>query len=656
MRAVQAAVVFLGAFLLFLVEPLVAKMLLPVFGGSAAVWLAALLFFQLALLAGYGWADWLARRAPGRMRAPIHLALLALSCALLPIGLRLRALAALLPPTAQVLALLLASVGLPCFVLATTGPLLQTLWKGAQPYRLYALSNAGSMLGLLAYPAILEPALGTRAQSMAWSAAFVLFAALCAAAIFRTAPQGPAQETEVAPAPRRNEILWIALPLCASALLSAVTSDVTVNIAPVPLLWVLPLAAYLLSFVVTFQSDRIYQRRIFLPLFVFAIAFFAWRFRNPLPGEHIAREIGLRIAAFFACAVALHGETARIKPAPRHLTRFYLHLAAGGALGGAFVAVIAPLLFSSDFDLGVILVAAAAAISAALWTARPAARVAMALGVLFTAGRAVQSEARLRRDAIDFARDFYGAIRVQNEPERDGWVRALVHGTTEHGAQWLSAARAMEPTAYYGHRAGVGLVLDALKKEGRPLRVGIVGLGAGVLAAYCRPGDEYVFYEIDPLIEQIASRHFTFLRACAGARVVPGDARLTLAARPAQQYDLLVVDAFSGDAVPVHLLTVEGVALFAFHLRPGGLLAFHVSNLYLELEPIVAASAAPLRLPALAISDDGDSAAHLFPSTWVIAGDSSRLAIPGLERVVIPPGLRTWTDDYSNVLAQIALQ
>jgi hypothetical protein len=464
------------------------------------------------------------------------------------------------------------------------------------------------------------------------------------------------RETNLEPLPRRERTLWILLPLCASALLSAVTSDITVNVAPVPLLWVLPLAAYLLSFVVAFQSERIYQRRIFLPLFVLALAFLAWRFRNPLAGEPIARGIALRLASFFVCAVTLHGETARIKPPPRQLTRFYLRVAAGGALGGAFVAVIAPLLFRSDVDLGVALVASAAVLSAALWRTRLSARVAMVLGVLFTAGRMIQSEWHVRRNAIDFARDFYGAVRVEHQPENDGWVRALVHGTTEHGAQWLKPAKAMDPTAYYGHEAGVGLVLDALAKENRPLRVGIVGLGAGVLAAYCRPGDVYDFYEIDPLIERTAARHFTFLRACAGAQVTLGDARLTLAARPPQMYDLLVVDAFSSDAVPVHLLTAEGMALFASHLRPGGLLAFHVSNLYLDLEPIVAAAAAPLGLPALAIASEGNSDRHLYASDWVIAGDSARLAIPDLEPVEIPHGLRTWTDDYSNVLAQIALE
>jgi hypothetical protein len=533
---------------------------------------------------------------------------------------------------------------------------LQTFWQGERPYRLYALSNAGSTLGLLAYPAVVEPFLGARAQSLAWSAAFGLFALLCAIVTLRSRITLPTQEAGSGQPPRRDRILWIALPLCASALLSSVTSDITVNVAPIPLLWVLPLAAYLLSFVITFESDRLYRRRIFLPFFALALAFLAWRFRSPLHGEHVVREIGARIGAFFVCAIALHGETARLKPAPRYLTTFYLHLAAGGALGGGFVAVVAPLLFRSDLDLGVALVASAIAVSAALWSARPAARVAMALGVLFTAGRVLQAEAQVRRNAVDYARDFYGAVRVEIEPEVSGQVRALVHGTTEHGAQWLSPAREMDPTTYYGHASGVGLVLDALQEKARLLRVGVVGLGAGVLAAYCRPGDVFAFYEIDPLIERIAGQHFTFLRRCAGARVELGDARLTLAARPPQNYDLLVVDAFSGDAVPVHLLTAEALALFASHLRKGGVLAFHVSNLYLELEPVVAASAATLKLAAFALSDDGETAEHLFPSTWVMVGDVARLGLQDLEQVEIPAGMRTWTDDYSNLLSQLDLE
>lgn len=663
---------FLGAFLLFVVEPLVAKMLLPRFGGAASVWMAALLFFQVALLVGYAYADWSTRRLKPRAQALIHLALLALGCATLPLA--AKSALPFVPPALQVLCALIALVGLPYLVLAATGPLVQGLWartRAESPYRLYAVSNLGSLLGLLAYPTLLEPRLGLRAQSWLWSGAFAIFAVLCGGGAW-TASRGAAAidsgpEAAEQPEPSlRDRAFWVLLPLCSAALLSSVTGDLTLNVAPVPLLWVLPLAVYLLSFILCFSESERFRRRAFLlPGCIAALAFLAFQFRAPFRGTRLALEVSANLAALFFCSMALHGELVRLRPHGRSLTRFYLHLAAGGALGGGFVALGAPLLFRTDLDLGVATVATALTLAFSLWRERPvlrgvslrrALRLFLLLGVTFVAARLFQRERAVRQTAIFLARDFYGTIRVQEEPLKSGArIRTLAHGNTQHGSQFLAPGRLLEPTSYYSHHSGIGLLLDALRLRTPALRVGVIGLGAGVLASYCRPGDRYRFYELDPLIEQIARRDFTFLRSCAGSDVVLGDARLTLAAGPPQQLDLLVVDAFSSDAIPVHLLTAEAFALFAAQLGPDGLLAFHVSNRFLDLDPIVAASAAAVGRTAVVIDDDGALNDGFDPSEWILipasAGQLRTLAVtsPRMEQVQLAPGTRGWTDDSSNV-------
>jgi len=666
------ATIFLGAFLLFLVEPLVAKMLLPLFGGSAAVWLAALLFFQGALLAGYLYADRLSRKIPARLQAAVHFALLAAALLFLPLAPRGVAMAEALGPTARVLWVLVATAGVPFLALAATGPLVQAFWarvRAGSPYRLYALSNLGSMLGLLAYPALVEPALGLRAQSLVWSAGFAVFAVLCGALALRVRGAPPAAAAGgVSPEPALADRLgWVALPLCSSALLSAVTSDLTLNVAPIPLLWVLPLAAYLLSFVLCFQSERVYRRGLWLVAFAAALGYLAWRAKAPMRGEYPVAEIGASIAGLFVCCMVLHGELARIKPAPRHLTRYYFWLALGGALGGAFVAVLAPLIFRSDLDLPCSLVASALAVASLLWSARPSlygfplarvSRAALVLGIAVLSGALAVREAQVRRRSVFFDRDFYGSLRVEDEAGAPGEkLRTLVHGTTVHGSERISASGPGEPLGYYGADSGVALALRALGKERPSIRVGIVGLGAGVLAAFCRPSDEYAFYEIDPLMERVAKEQFGFLRRCARQRVVLGDARITLGAAPDQRLDALVVDAFSGDSVPVHLLTVEAFRLFDRHLAPGGLLVLHVSNRFLDLEPVVASAAERIGWKAYVVHDEGDQEKFLYSTRWMlVVRDPALLARldleeEGAEAVRVPPRFRPWTDDHSNLVA-----
>lgn len=633
--ATRAAIV-LAAFLSFSVEPLVARLLLPTFGGTAAVWLSALVFFQLALLAGYVYAHLLSRARP-RTQAVVHTAALLCGAAFLPLHTQ----SALpgWPPALRVIALLAATVGVPYAALTSTAPLLQSLRARAgasSPYRLYALSNAASMLGLFSYP-LVEPFLGLQSQRFAWSALYVLFALASAKEIW-------GRHTDLAPPHRRSsvvspDLLWVALPSCASALLSAVTGELTANVAPIPLLWVLPLAAYLGSFILCFESDRLYRRAVFLPLSVAALAWFAVRFGAPVHEERVALDISLSIAAFLILAIALHGELARLRPPPAQLTGYFLFVALGGVLGGAFIALAAPLLFRTLADLGVALTAAAATLAAALWNAKSryprAARLSMILGIAFLGGRFLQRDSWLRRASEQSVRSFYGALRI----EESNGVRLMVHGTTEHGRQRLATPR--EPLGYYGRTSGVGLAIAALP-EG-PRRIGVIGLGAGVIAAYCRKasGDDYAFFEIDPLVVRLAREWFSYLRECPGARVIEGDARLELEKLPPQRFDLLAVDAFSGDAVPTHLLTREAFALYRRHLRPGGVLALHVSNLYLSLEEVAAAGAAE---PAWLLDEAARGDVHR--SVWVLIGWRP----PGSAQIV--PG-EAWTDDRSSVLAHL---
>jgi hypothetical protein len=637
---------FFAAFLIFLVEPLAAKRLLPGFGGSAAVWIAALLFFQLALLGGYLWAHLLSRLALRRQAMAHSLLLLASVFAALAAPAATPVLPSL-TPSLQVLATLAKMIGLPYLALAATGPLLQSWWsrtRSEAPWPLYALSNAGSFLGLIAYPLLVEPRLGLSAQSQAWTAALIACAALCSSIAWRL-PSLP----RPAPEEAAFSVWWVALPFCASLMLGAVTSDLTETVAPVPLLWVIPLGAYLLSFVVTFQSERIYRRAVWIPLLAVALAWLSHRFSASLKGGHIVLAVSAETAAFFVCAVVCHGELVRRKPSPRQLTGFYLAIAAGGALGGAFVAVLAPLAFRTEleFPLGLLLCAVLA--GAALWRSRLAVRAAIALGVCALAIKLGMHERKVRAARILWARSFYSALSVEDDdaPDDTAW-RVLIHGSIIHGAQWSDAARASVPTTYYATKSGAGRAVSALRELRPSLRVGVVGLGAGVMAAYCRPGDEFTFFEIDPLVERIARSQFSFLPACAGARVKLGDARLSLDADPAR-FDLLVVDAFSGDAIPTHLLTREALRLFDSRVARDGIVAVHISNRFADLRPVVAAANEGSGRRALLLEEKEGAEPGAYASDWVLLlGASPKIDAPVLEA---PSGFRGWTDDYTDLAA-----
>lgn len=669
-----ASTIFLGAFLLFEVQPMIGKIILPWFGGSASVWSTCLLFFQCSLLAGYLYAHCSTRYLKPRQQAGLHVVLLAASLALLPI----------LPspgwkptqpgdPSGRILLLLTVTIGLPYVMLSSTTPLLQawftTVRPGAVPYRMFALSNFGSMLALFSFPVLVEPLLGTRAQAWGWSGVYAVFVLLCSAAAWRawSSPvvaisDRPSPET---PAPGwKVQLLWTALAACGSALLVAVTNHVSQNIAPIPFLWVAPLGIYLLSFIICFERDNGYQRAVFLPLLVVILGAAAYAMYFKLGNLNIKLVLPIFLVALFACCMVCHGELARLKPAPRHLTSFYLMVSLGGALGGLFVAVGAPRLFHTYVELPVTFVACTALAAIVLWvvpgdwSGRPGlldVRIVITLLTLALAGYLGYQQ---HFDGLRYevsVRNYYGVLRVFDKPESatQTGVRELIHGTINHGTQLLDPAERRTPTAYYGPKSGMGTAIRYFQQRSS-VRVGVVGLGAGVTASYCRPGDVFRFYEINPLVLSVANTWFTFLKDCpADHQVLLGDARLTMEHQPSQQFDVLAVDAFTSDAIPVHLLTREAFALYFRHLKGQGILAVHVSNRYLDLVPVVARNARDLGKTAILIHDEGDDYDYLSENDWVlVTSDAQQFRDPLFGSGTRPdprPGLRPWTDDYSNL-------
>lgn len=635
-----------------------------------------MLFFQLTLLAGYWYAHLLAARSTARRSSTIHLAVLAATVLALPI----------IPsawwkpadgshPLWRILGLLAITVGAPYFALASTSPLLQTWYVRARhagvPYRFFALSNLGSMLALISYPIVIEPRLALRTQAWVWSGAYVFFAALCAWLAWGSARFEAPAETVVAEDSRgapgwTDRAVWLLLAACASALLLAVTNHITQNVAAIPFLWVLPLSLYLLSFILTFESSRWYFRRLFFGLFAVSVASMALAIGGDTANKDLKLLIPLFTAGLFVCCMVCHGELVRRKPAPRHLTSFYLMIALGGAAGGLFVAAFAPNVFPAMFELPVLLVATPALILCVVFKDLPPkgdrkrefARaqfwsiwVGSIASVLFLAGYLIQQEHEYLGDARLLVRNFYGALRVTDDDETG--TRELAHGTISHGEQYLDPVRRRRPTTYYAPKTGVGMLMIDLEKRG-PVRLGVVGLGTGTMAAWGRAGDVVRYYEINPLVLRIARTQFTFLKDCpAKLDVVLGDARLSLDREPSQQFDVLAVDAFSGDSIPVHLLTREAFRIYWRHLRPDGILAVHVSNKYLDLAPPVAALGIEFHKEAHLIESEKEDSTQTFAADWVLIGVDEMKRFPWIEdqesEIDSPKGLRVWTDDFSNL-------
>jgi hypothetical protein len=661
-----------SACLLFLVQPLASKLILPWFGGSAAVWITCMLFFQTGLLLGYLYAHALARRFAPKRQAMIHAGLLLGSLVTLPI----------LPnaiwqpkpgedPIWRVFGVLATSVGLPYILLSSTSPLVQSWYAnrraGALPYRYFALSNAGSLAALLAYPVLVEPYFTGHQQAWMWSAGFVLFAAICTGtAVIAARGDSPVYATAAKPLPYGRAsvvhlVLWLSLAACASTLLLTVTNLLTQNIAPMPLLWVLPLGLYLLTFILCFESGRWYQRIVFVPL-LFPALWCLVSFTKTVDTDRLIWVVPLLLGSLFVCCMACHGELARLKPAPEQLTTFYLSLAGGGALGGLFVALFAPRVFPDMLEHPIACILCPALLLAVFWRERGSwskanlgmsVWLAAAACTLLLTAYEFRNSVRDIRHARVLVRNFYGGLRVQDFNDEKLRIRELSHGTIVHGIQILDPNLRHVATTYYGRDSGVGLAWRVLEKQG-PVRMGVIGLGAGTLAIYGRSGDTLHFYDINPLVVDIAKTQFTFLNDCpAHVEIALGDARLSMSREPDQRFDILVIDAFSGDAVPVHLLTREAFQIYWQHMKPDGVIAVHVSNHYLNLPPVVKLAAQDSGKQARLV-DTEDGANEVYSATYVLV--SSRpsffedpLFKGQLQLVPIPRNMRPWTDDFSNL-------
>ncbi|HZZ93848.1 MAG TPA: fused MFS/spermidine synthase [Usitatibacter sp.] len=655
--------VFTSAFLLFLVQPVLAKQVLPWFGGGALVWTICMVFFQLVLLLGYAYAHALARLRDGRRQAVIHGVLLAASLAFLP----------MIPstawkpvgganPVAGILALLFATVGLPYFLLASTSPLVQAWFArerpGESPYRLFALSNLASMLALLGYPFAIEPALTNREQSWTWSAGYALFVACAAALAWRSRASPPITAAgagqDAAPTPRRWG-LWLTLSALGSATLLAVTNHVTQNISSIPLLWVFPLAVYLLTFILCFDGRDWYRPGLYVASLAWTLAVMAWFLADRrLQFELVWQVIVFLVGLYFVCMFC-HGELARRRPGPRHLTRFYLGISLGGVIGGVLVGLVAPVVLPGYLELDIALVAAAL-LAVGLNLRRPWPAVA-SLGAIaaFVCGAVAWHVYTFAQDTLHMERNYYGVLRVkegQTDPaDPQTRYRSLVHGAILHGEQYLGERYRHAATTYYQVSSGIGRTLLAF--EGRPIKVGIIGLGAGSLAVYADGDDTYRFYDINPAVVRISKTYFTYLADASGQiDIVLGDARLSLEREPPQGFDVLAIDAFTGDAIPVHLLTVEAVGEYLRHMKPGGVIAFHVSNRFLDLKPVLLAIADYHHLEYAYVHEMADDATK---SDWVLlTRDRTFLLKPTIveatEPVAPEPSWRLWTDDYNNLL------
>ncbi len=694
--APYAVTIFLSAFLVLQVQPIIAKFILPWFGGGSAVWTATQLFFQIALLGGYAYAHLVSSRLTPKRQGGVHLILLITALAVLPI----------IPdkiwqpdsdvdPTLRIVALLAVTVGAPYLLLSTTGPLVQQWFArehpGRNPYVLYALSNAGSLIGLLAYPLVVERFVGLTGQAWTWSAGYVVFAALCGYLAWRSRTTAPAPieatdtpDAGAQPVGIANVVLWAALPACAVVLLLAVTTQITQDVAAMPLLWVLPLSIYLFTFILCFSGDRWYEPQTYGIGLAIALGMGWWVLDNVIIA--IAVQIAVySFLLFFGC-MALHGELTRVRPAARHLTAYYLLISTGGALGGVFVALIAPRVFDGYWEYHVALIGAGAlaVIARGLdeWRRRKAGRrtsldlvpsvpgLRAAVGVASIVGVVVlsfalwrQVESRYRGIEV-MGRNFYGSVRIYQAYIGDPQLqqRVMEHGRILHGFQFVSPERRAARTGYYGRLSGAGLAINERRATlDRPMRIGVLGLGAGMLAAYGQRGDTVDIYEINPMVLDLAESPFTYLADArargANVEVYIGDGRLVLEQQleaGSKQFDVLLLDAFSSDSVPVHLLTAQAFDIYKRHLAPGGVIAANISNRHVDLRPVLRGVGAKKGLEVAWVQGYPDTFEGYFQTDWVLLGDRAFL-----DRTQIASATGQWnekkpilwTDDRSNLFS-----
>ena len=677
-RLLYNTAVFSSAFLLFLIEPIAARQILPALGGSSAVWITCLVFFQLMLLLGYLYAHWLTTRLTPRAQEAIHQ--IVVYAAIGALGLQnafpLDLSGAANHPFTAIFSALGAGIGLQFLVLAATSPLLQA-WLARREqsrvkFSLFALSNAGSLLALGMYPTLIEPNLPLRAQKLVWSIGFLFFAILFIIIAFRgrtTAIQPestpnllPATIADTPPATLRQRLLWFFLPLAAAMQLSAVTAYLTQNIAAIPLLWILPLAVYLLTFILAFHAPGLYSRFLvvrFLAVLLAGLGYMLTKSDMSLP---ILVAIGFFLVESFFAAWFCHAETYRLRPArPSEATLFYLLIAAGGVAGSFLIGIACPLLFRANYDIALAFLATAAVALAAIWPEGWPQRLLWSTGVVLMGVLLSMMHTAYTRQSLVEVRNFYASLRVRESlfPPEARKVRTLLNGIVTHGTQWFAADYRRNPTTYYATDSGVGLALENCCLNSNPAHarnIGVIGLGAGTLAAYGQPGDRIRFYEINPQVEPIARNLFSYIRESpAQTQVILGDARISLTQESPQSFDLLAIDAFTGDAIPLHLLTKEAIALYRRHLAPGGILAFHVSNQYLDLPPEIDLLARSAGMKAGVIHSPSNDTRGEFSATWVLVTDNTAFwQIPAIANAARPiptrPHLRLWTDDYSTLL------
>lgn len=685
------AAIFLSAFLLFQVQPVIARYILPWYGGSPAVWTTCLLFFQVGLLAGYAYAHGLVTFLRDRrgLQAGIHFALLLLAFLVLPItpDAEWKPDGTEASPAAGIVRLLAFTVGIPYLLLSASGPLLQHWFAeshpGRSPYRLYAISNLGSLLGLLTYPFLFEPRLDVNQQTMLWSGAFAGYALLAIATgilFLRRTRSLADRDSPVAEGPRPplvDVVLWIAFSACGSMLLLSLTSQMCQDVAVVPFLWVVPLSLYLLTFVIAFDHERWYLRTVAIPLAAAAIGLTIWLMNLQYASSEwpLWRQIAVYCGAIFFGCLVCHGEIVRMKPAVRHLTGFYLCISLGGALGGGFVSLAAPRLFNGYWELHLSFDLLALLVSFQLWrhfrhSKRPGlvlggAALWIALLVLMVHFLGKHME-ETRDQSIVMRRGFYGVLKVEEiNAGTDFAFRSLHHGRISHGRQYVAESDRALATTYYSLNSGVGAVFECLPARtatpAEPVHIGVVGLGVGTITTYAEPGDRFRVYEINPQVEELARSHFTYLADCRGEeQVVLGDARISLERELAegepQQFDALFVDAFSGDSIPIHLLTREAFDLYFKHLKPGGVLAIHVTNLHLNLADPVRNLAAAFDREALRVDHSPDTTEdHAYYSDWILVTRDPAFieALEASGRVSKwdrpDPRPIHWTDAYSNL-------
>ena len=688
-----AVSIFLSAFLLFQIQPMIGKFILPWFGGTPAVWSTVMLFFQILLTGGYAYAYWLIGRVKPKRQSIIHITLVA-SAFLLLILLSLLWQSPVTPdaslkpqdvsfPIVDIFKLLIVSVGLPYFILAANGPLIQAWFSRLFPERsyarLYALSNFGSLLGLLAYPALVEPTLPLRWQGWAWALGFVFFGLM---AIWIAAQSGRATDRtqlELDPVSSGDRpsvalmSLWIALSATASLFLLSVTNQITQEVAVIPFLWVLPLALYLLSFILTFSGERGYQRKLYAVLFIFSAAGTLFVMLNAT-SLHVYWQILAYCLLLFTACMLCHGELYLLRPSAQHLTTFYLMVSIGGALGGIFVSLIAPVIFNGYWEFFVGLAMSAAILLTILRGRTIAGAGSKAVSerarFVFTVFALVTVMLSLLSTyfsgALFSKRNFYGVIRVRELVPEGASAPAYVmsHGITVHGLQFTSPELRDIPTTYYVPEGGAGLAILNHPKYGRgqPMRVGLLGLGVGTLAAYGQPGDQYRLYEINPVVTELAEGRgdfFSFLGdSKADITTILGDARISLerelADRHPQNFDVLILDTFSSDSIPVHLVTRESFDLYLAHLAPDGIVAAHITNLHLDLQPVFWQLAEHHGLSIARVNYPGDSNGG-YASHWILlTRDPALLQIPAIKARSVDlrdysTNLKLWTDDYSNL-------